>query len=543
MKKNLLALLMVFLAGIFIVRADYWTQMATCVAAGKELPITFSIGNKGYVGCGSGAFDFWEFDVAANLWTQKADVGGGVRRAGVGFSINDKGYATTGEVPLNDFWEYDTTANAWTQLPNFPGPGRSFAAAFVIGNKVYLGGGQSPFMQDLWEWDQTTQIWTQKANCLNVMTHQVAFALLGKGYWTTSCCSTDEMWEYDPLVDAWTQKATFPGGPRSDASGFAICDRGYLCTGGEGPYYNDLWQYDPLQNTWLQKASIPTVGRDDGAAFVVNGKGYYGFGQLGGSTSVSDLWEYTPDSSCAGLVAAFTADNHICPGTCTNFTNLSVNGSSFLWSFPGANPSTSIDVNPTNICYNTPGTYAVSLIATNAGGSDTLTLNNYITVYPFPAPQGIQQSGDTLIANQGAISYQWYHTGLAIPGATDYFYVATEGGDYNVVATDVNGCEVEAAIFDITAAVSNLFMGDGAGVRLYPNPVIDNLEIQSELFLNIPATIKLFSSKGELVFTEMLGADENRKQHMIDVSKFAPGLYWLNISTGSKTITKKFLIK
>src|SRR6185369_199045 len=101
-------------------------------------------------------------------------------------------------------------------------------------------------------------------------------------------------------------------------------------------------------------------------------------------------------------------------------------------------------VNPTQICYNTPGTYPVSLIAWNSADTDTITLNNYITVYPYPAPQGISQSGDTLIANAGAVSYQWYHNGLPVAGATNYFYIATEGGDYNIVATDANGCEVEA---------------------------------------------------------------------------------------------------
>ena len=82
--------------------------------------------------------------------------------------------------------------------------------------------------------------------------------------------------------------------------------------------------------------------------------------------------------------AAFSAPNHICPGTCTDFINLSQNATSFQWTFAGAIPSTSTDVNPLNICYNTPGSYDISLIATGAGGSDTLTLNNYITVFPSP---------------------------------------------------------------------------------------------------------------------------------------------------------------
>jgi PKD repeat protein len=154
-------------------------------------------------------------------------------------------------------------------------------------------------------------------------------------------------------------------------------------------------------------------------------------------------------------VAAFYAPNHLCPGTCTNFQNNSSYATSFLWSFPGGNPTVSTDANPTGICYNSPGNYSVSLIATNTLGSDTLTLNNFITVYPFPPPQGIMQSGDTLFANLGAATYQWYNDGVIIPGATDYFYVAPSSGNYNVVTTDENDCEVEAVIFDVIAQIQS----------------------------------------------------------------------------------------
>src|SRR4029079_18461865 len=125
--------------------------------------------------------------------------------------------------------------------------------------------------------------------------------------------------------------------------------------------------------------------------------------------------------------------------------------------------------------------------------SDTLTLANYITVYPTPPPQGILQSGDTLFANQGAVSYQWYENGILLPGATDYFYVAMESGNYNVVATDENDCEVEAVIFDVIASMGQLSSGEG--MILFPNPVKDKLEIR-----NLPAiddiSIKVYNAIG-----------------------------------------------
>ncbi len=234
-------------------------------------------------------------------------------------------------------------------------------------------------------------------------------------------------------------------------------------------------------------------------------------------------------------VALFNAPHHICPGTCTDFTNLSLNATSYIWTFAGANPSTSIDANPTNICYNAPGNYSVQLIATNANGSDTLTLNNYITVYPYPPPQGILQSGDTLIANQGAVSYQWYYSGNSIPGATDYFYIASQSGDYNVVATDANGCEVEAAIFDV---VAGQFEVSGFKFEVYPNPVEKKMEI-GNWKLEADAVISIYNILGQQVFV----FPESNIQHLtsVDVSQLSSGLYQLEITSSEKIFRIKFV--
>ena len=145
---------------------------------------------------------------------------------------------------------------------------------------------------------------------------------------------------------------------------------------------------------------------------------------------VCDYWIVKFCDSTQSL-SLFTAPAVLCPGTCTDFTNLSLNATSYQWSFPGATPDTSTAVNPTNICYTNSGSYDVQLIATNANGSDTLLLTNYITVYPSPPPQSITQNGDTLFAIAGAGIYHWYLNGNIISGATDYFYVATSSGDYN----------------------------------------------------------------------------------------------------------------
>ncbi len=88
-------------------------------------------------------------------------------------------------------------------------------------------------------------------------------------------------------------------------------------------------------------------------------------------------------------VAAFTAsDQTPCSSDCISFTNTSTGGplTTTSWTFTGGTPSTSTAANPTNICYNTPGTYQVSLTVTSANGADTETQAGFITVTSCTSP-------------------------------------------------------------------------------------------------------------------------------------------------------------
>jgi hypothetical protein len=247
-----------------------------------------------------------------------------------------------------------------------------------------------------------------------------------------------------------------------------------------------------------------------------------------------DYWVIKFCESNIPNVAFFTLHNSFCPGTCTDFLNLSINAITYQWSFPGASPDTSTATSPTNICYTTPGNYDVQLIATNANGSDTLLLTNYITVYPIPQAQSITQTGDTLFANQGSATYQWYFNTNIISAATNYFYVATQSGNYSVVATDSNGCEVEAVIDNVIANTNKMGVGNWQ-LAINPNPVTTTLNIRG-LENNSADEIKIFNVFGEEVFSAV-----NWKLSTVNCDLFPPGLYYLEIIYDIKFFRTKFL--
>jgi vibriolysin len=89
---------------------------------------------------------------------------------------------------------------------------------------------------------------------------------------------------------------------------------------------------------------------------------------------------------CAGPPVANFSGTPTSGGAPLNvqFTDLSSNDpTSWSWTFTGGTPSSSTLRNP-SVTYNTPGTYTVSLTATNSAGSDGETKTNYISV---TAPQ------------------------------------------------------------------------------------------------------------------------------------------------------------
>ncbi|MCX6274620.1 MAG: T9SS type A sorting domain-containing protein [Bacteroidetes bacterium] len=479
-------------------------------------------------------------------------------------------FGTTGF--LNDLMKYDISTNEWTWMKgsnltnaatnygikeissplNDPGGRWTYTKYKDSNGFFWLGSGsQGGILNDMWRYNIGNNEWTWMAGT----------STMGDPGVFISYCNTDSI--------------SNPGSRAEQRS--SVTDRcGRFWTfGGRSSTSNpfsDLWVFDPdvLQWKWIagpstasQNGSFGSLGVSSasnlppshigGLAWWGDDDRFYLYGGWNCNTAFySDMWVFTPDSSCTIScgsipVAAFTAPNHVCPGTCTDFINLSTGANSYLWFFPGSSTSVSTDFSPQNICYNLPGSYDVTLIVTNSLGSDTLTLLNYINVYPYPAPQGINQSGDTLFALAGAPSYQWYFNGNIISGATDYYYVAQSSGDYNVVATDENGCEVEAAVFNVIADV--LSTVDRGLWTVFPNPVGDKVIIQKSEVKSGTAPqgvlrtieISIYNVLGEKISLAIDSRPDSYRELTVDCRLLSPGLYYIEITSSGKTYRSKFV--
>jgi PKD repeat protein len=138
-----------------------------------------------------------------------------------------------------------------------------------------------------------------------------------------------------------------------------------------GAYYKDN-----TMNTWQPFSNnLPNI-------IVTQLEIFYPGSKIRASTYGRGMWEsdlYQPGAYLPG--ANFAASEVIsCPGSAVQFTDYSSGvPTSWNWTFSGGNPSSSTQPNPL-VYYNTPGTYPVSLTVTNSNGSDTRTVNSYITI-------------------------------------------------------------------------------------------------------------------------------------------------------------------
>ncbi|RFC54886.1 PKD domain-containing protein [Brumimicrobium aurantiacum] len=203
-------------------------------------------------------------------------------------------------------------------------------------------------------------------------------------------------------------------------------------------------------------------------------------------------------------VADFTADTLVvCAGECIQFTDLSENDpETWNWDFGGATPPFSTEQNPI-ACFDTDGTYQVTLTVTNSTGVDQITIP--VEVLPLPT---LTAFGDTLIDIGGAAEL------FVVPDQPgSVFWEPSESVDcdscelvvanpvitttYYPSVTDMNGCVGYDTVtvylaFEEIVAVPSAFSpnGDGENDRLN----VLGIGIESIDF-------KIYNRYGQMVFS------------------------------------------
>ena len=138
-----------------------------------------------------------------------------------------------------------------------------------------------------------------------------------------------------------------------------------------------------------------------------------------------------------------------CDSLCVTFTDASSAATSIAWSFPGGTPSSSTQANPV-VCYNTPGTFDVMQVVTNASGNDTLLKSALVTIIPTPVPD-FSSTGQNLCVGD-CIDYTDLST-----GTVQIYSWILQGGNPTTSSDQnpANVCYNVAGLFNTTLTVTN----------------------------------------------------------------------------------------
>ncbi len=165
------------------------------------------------------------------------------------------------------------------------------------------------------------------------------------------------------------------------------------------------------------------------------------------------------------------------------------------------------------------------------GCSDSVT--NAVQVNTAPALPVITQNGaDLCVANVAGLTYSWFESGTLISGATSNCYTAITNGNYTVVATNSDACSEMSAVY-ILSDLSLLEKTISFEITLSPNPASEWLELKS-VDENQAFNFEIRDAQGRIVQK----VEKNTAQHILDVSQFQSGVYFVHLQdvNDSKTI-------
>lgn len=170
-------------------------------------------------------------------------------------------------------------------------------------------------------------------------------------------------------------------------------------------------------------------------------------------------------------VASFTGDSAACTGQVLNFFDYTTpTPASRMWYFQGGTPATSTAANPA-VTYAAAGTYNVKLVVSNAAGSDSVTMGNYVTITPAPVSSvSLAVNATTVCQNDSVFAtatgtnggltpaYDWYVNGtLVLSGSTSYNAVYADGDLLKIVMTSSDDCVSSKVVADsVTINVNSL---------------------------------------------------------------------------------------
>ncbi len=321
-------------------------------------------------------------------------------------------------------------------------------------------------------------------------------------------------------------------------------------------HFTDLSTNDPTSWNWIFEGGTPSNSTSQNPTIVYNTPGTYDVTLIVSNEGGEDTKKYTNYITVNEVivveppVANFEADvTTIDEGGLIHFTDLSTNDpTSWNWIFEGGTPSNSTSQNPT-IVYNTPGTYDVTLVVSNEGGSDSFTISDFIEVLKVGDPpianfkadmESIEIDGKvhfTDLSTNDPTSWDWVFEGGTPSNSTEQNPTITYNseGEFSVTLTVSNEFGSDTYIAEDFISVITGIEDKKDDIYIHPNPASNFVVLQAD---NIIKKVELFDMLGKKVLSEKF----NSKGVTLNISNISNGFYIIKTTTKNKTFESKITI-
>ncbi len=248
-------------------------------------------------------------------------------------------------------------------------------------------------------------------------------------------------------------------------------------------------------------------------------------------------------------VPNFMCDKEVsCLGSAVVFTDASTGTrDSYFWDFgPGADPRTAATAGPHTVVYKSSGLKSVQLIL---NGLDETLKEDVLTVTRPPKAKFSKTINYKTVAfkntSENATAYMWDFGDGSKVTQDEPSHTYALSGDYLVKLIAINHiCEndtTESLVqIHITGLEENQFQ---TKISLYPNPVGETLYVDFENGLEHPAILEILNLNGQQIWKQELVIGTAHTRQEIDVSRQAPGIYFLRVSNSQDIQHIRFAIK
>ncbi len=151
-----------------------------------------------------------------------------------------------------------------------------------------------------------------------------------------------------------------------------------------------------------------------------------------------------------------------------------------------------------------------------------------VMVHPIPDQPVLEQVNETLVSSSESGNI-WFYNNNELEGVTGKEYSPEDSGEYYVRVISTEGC-ISDPSNTISFTASNLITIGMSEVKVYPNPVHDQLFISPGLPHGEPFRIELLTLGGRVIMMKNI-----TNESYINVAGLSPSVYILRISQGEES--------